>query len=100
MTSDQRFTLLMFGFGVLVAVIGWYGRRIMNSLDKRWAIVDAIAAQNTIDTALKPEWEKRQERTESAIAKLLEIVTEQGLQFARHEGYHESHDKSDSPLLG
>lgn len=89
MTPDQRFGLIMFVLGLIVALVGFFGRRIIKRNDERWDLLDTLAKTSQLNEAEKPEWIKRMDRSDLAQAKLLEIVTEMGLQQARHEGYHE-----------
>lgn len=100
MTPDQRFTLIIFMLGLIAALVGFFGRRLIKKTDERWARLDALWASEQTDQLQSANGLERFQRIEAAIAQLLEIVTQQGLQASRHEGYHEARDKPVPPLLG
>lgn len=90
MTPEQRFSLLLALIVAGFSLLGFVGKRFIDRQDKRWSILDklqvTITTDKAVDDATRPEWERRMGKTEGAIAQLLEIVSQQGVQIAEMWG--------------
>lgn len=102
MSPGDRFilliTLLGLIWGSIATWVGFSWRRRVHKDDDWRAFVSARLITLGTEDMRQSAWPDRMDRLESALVTLSKVVTEQGLQQARHEGWHER--QGTGPMMG